>query len=523
MDNKNTAIAVSVAALAGAVLVAWMWSSSSPKGRKRSSLILPPTLEPDSPVSASPPPSNESLSKFAELLQSVALAGPTEAQAMELAAALEEIAKTSGSEGLKAAEMISAKFHDALGQWLFFRILRRQGGLAFSPVTGLPASPSAGVQGISERIAGTIRRAYWDKHRADLNNGDRPDYTQVMLRIEELRTRIASYMPVSKRADFASQLDLHLVKQLVENGAFDVDSFCQIAETIDRMLLRVESPASHEVTHEFVKKISRETADNVREAGIAGLKKFNDTIIDALSFFFSQCDVLEAELENFKISQISATERRKAELRSFAAAVDVGLVRIEKIEKFVKSMPLDAGHNFAGFLFFEFFKNFQSQIEAGNFPETLNLDSSEISQLQNSWVCLLRLFTVTASLPALMPAAARPSTVEKIWPLLLSDASPGQVAAAVCVDRGKRNLADAAIAAAIALDGAVADLMRKRLIKAMEEAAAQQLQGHPGRVSLGTLQFAEDRATELHKKLIEFCADHLSVYGEYYKNKYLNR
>ena len=523
MDNRNTAILVSLAAVA-AVVVAWIWSSSSPKGsKKKSPRKAHPRLEPESPVFV-PAPSDDPLSRFAELLQSVALSGPTEAEAIELAVILEEIAKFSGSQGLRAAEKISAKFHDALGQWLFFRILRRQGGLAFSPLTGLPASPSAGIQGVSERIAGTIRRAYWDKHRADLNSGDRPDYTQVMLRIDELRTRIAGYMPASKRADLAAQLDLDLLKQQVENGAFDVDSFCQVTETINRMLLRVESPASHEITRDFSRKIYQETADNVREAGVAGLKRFNDTIIDSLAFFFGQCDVLEAELENFKISQISATERRKAELKSFVAAVDAGLVKTEKIEKFIESMPPEVPHNFAGFLFFEFFKNFIGEIESGNLPETFNLDGSEISQLLNSWLCVLRLFTVAASLPALMSATVRPAALEKVWPLLLSNSSPAQICATVHVERGKKNLKDAAITAAVALDGAVADLMRRRLLKAMAEAAAAQLQGQAGRIAMGKdLLFPENLATELHKKLIEFCAGHLSVYGEYYKSKYFNR
>jgi hypothetical protein len=254
-----------------------------------------------------------------------------------------------------------------------------------------------------------------------------------------------------------------------------------------------------------------------------GLKKFHEIIVDAISFYFGQCDVLEAELENFKISQISATERRRAELRSFEAAVETGIVSETETEKFAGKIPTEITGNFATVLFANFFRNFLEILEGGQILETLRLDVVEIRKLQNSWICLLRLFTIAASLPALMPLGNRQVTLEQVWPLLTSDAEAEEVATLVA-SRSRDHLAVAAIKAAMKLDGAVADLMRRRLRKAMDDAMTSQLSGQPGEVKMGKdLTFGETKAAELLKRLIEFSADHLSVYGEYYKTKYTSR
>ena len=82
-----------------------------------------------------------------------------------------------------------------------------------------------------------------------------------------------------------------------------------------------------------------------------------------------------------------------------------------------------------------------------------------------------------------------------------------------------------AIESAMRSEGAVAELMRKRLRKGMVEVMTSQLRGQPATIQLGGphLKLGEEKASELLKNIIEFCADHLSVYGEYYKTKYVNR
>ena len=111
MQNSQSAVAVATGVLV-ALSLWWFFKSVKPKAVRK-----PLSLEPESET--------EPLSHFETLLKAVALSGPTEAEIAELGRLLEEVARRAGPEGLKEAQKISAKFHQALGQWFFFRVLRR--------------------------------------------------------------------------------------------------------------------------------------------------------------------------------------------------------------------------------------------------------------------------------------------------------------------------------------------------------------------------------------------------------------
>ncbi|KAF4724571.1 Apoptosis-inducing factor 2 [Perkinsus olseni] len=286
------------------------------------------------------------------LLRNIAAHGqyPPADMVDRLRALIAEVHVRMGEAGLRNVKQLSNALSFVTSEWLFYHTLRTCPELTWSGVSGYmnQAFTDDKEKEMADRIAKTFKRAFWDLHREDLQKRP-PDYSFVFARLAELRSRMCSFLPQARQAEFASRLDLELLKQQIEHQAFDRETFVQVLKVVVDMLYRLESPASHKKTvewyeNEIVKKPSLNEYASAEDA----VKAFHEEIVNSLSFLFEQCDVLEAELQSYRTTQVSMKERRQLEFEHFMRMIDVGVVDLSASKKMFRNGLLKLGEDADG-------------------------------------------------------------------------------------------------------------------------------------------------------------------------------
>lgn len=119
----------------------------------------------------------------------------------------------------------------------------------------------------------------------------------------------------------------------------------QVLRVVVDMLYRLESPASHKKTvqwfeEDIMKKPSLTEYGSAEVQVVAlvscelvyiqdAMKAFHEEIVDSLSFLFEQCDVLEAELQSYRTTQVS---RRFGAHSLNRAAIQVSMKERRQLE-----------------------------------------------------------------------------------------------------------------------------------------------------------------------------------------------
>jgi hypothetical protein len=181
---------------------------------------------------------------------------------------------------------------------------------------------------VGSRIASTMRRAFWDKHLEDLSKGN---YRPVIDRLGELQVRINGF----QRSKAQPVWDLEIVEQIIDNKKFDHSFFASILRRAVDVLYELESPSAHEETVKFFTL--------VYDRQVATVQAFNKTIVECLEFLFTQLDVLEAELANFRSKRQSMDTKRRQEREVFASLVRDGVIKSDKILKVVGTSTKSVG------------------------------------------------------------------------------------------------------------------------------------------------------------------------------------
>ncbi|EER01048.1 hypothetical protein Pmar_PMAR015700, partial [Perkinsus marinus ATCC 50983] len=283
------------------------------------------------------------------LLRNIAAHGqyPPADMVDRLRALIAEVHVRMGESGLRNVKQLSNALSFVTSEWLFYHTLRTCPELTWSGVSGYmnQAFTDDKEKEMADRLARTFKRAFWDLHREDLQKRP-PDYSFVFARLSELRSRMCSFLPQARQTEFASRLDLELLKQQIEHQAFDRETFVQVLRVVVDMLYRLESPASHKKTvqwfeEDIMKKPSLTEYGSAEDA----MKAFHEEIVDSLSFLFEQCDVLEAELQSYRTTQVSMKERRQLEFEHFMRMIDVGVVDLSASKKMFRNGLLKLGDN----------------------------------------------------------------------------------------------------------------------------------------------------------------------------------
>ncbi|KAF4677876.1 Apoptosis-inducing factor 2 [Perkinsus chesapeaki] len=283
------------------------------------------------------------------LLRNIAAHGqyPPAKMVDRLRALIAEVHVRMGEAGLRNVKQLSNALSFVTSEWLFYHTLRTCPELTWSGTTGYmdQAFTDDKEKEMADRIAKTFKRAFWDLHREDLQKRP-PDYSFVFARLSELRSRMCSFLPQARQPEFASRLDLELLKQQIQHQAFDRETFVQVLRVVVDMLYRLESPASHKKTVEwFENDIMKKPALSEYDSPEEAMNAFHKEIVDSLSFLFEQCDVLEAELQSYRTTQVTMKERRQLEFEHFMRMIDVGVVDMSATKKMFRSGLLKLGES----------------------------------------------------------------------------------------------------------------------------------------------------------------------------------
>ncbi|KAK3098937.1 hypothetical protein FSP39_024473 [Pinctada imbricata] len=135
---------------------------------------------------------------------------------------------------------------------------------------------------VEKTIKETMQRAFWDVLQDKLSQ-DPPDYSNAVVLIEEVKENLmALLLPqhVRLKAQIEEVLDLDLIKQKMENDAFDIHYYAN-----------------------YVIDIMAKLCAPVRDEQVAALRQEKD-VVPLFKSIFSILDVMNMDMANFTIQQM---------------------------------------------------------------------------------------------------------------------------------------------------------------------------------------------------------------------------
>jgi len=107
-----------------------------------------------------------------------------------------------------------------------------------------------------QQIRDTLRRVYWDMMQAELESKP-PKYDRMIAVLTELRDVLCSLVP--NRPDIHKEIheniDIDLIKNMVENNAFDNKNLYQLTIYIVSMIKKFQPPAMDDDVGEWEKNM----------------------------------------------------------------------------------------------------------------------------------------------------------------------------------------------------------------------------------------------------------------------------
>lgn len=108
---------------------------------------------------------------------------------------------------------------------------------------------------VYEQIERTMKKAYWDKLKEDIENDD---FSMITSLLTDVRTMIFQLIPNRQdiREEFNDKFDLELVEQMITHKAMDVKTVYSIALTLIEYLKTLQAPIDDRDTQEWCDSIT---------------------------------------------------------------------------------------------------------------------------------------------------------------------------------------------------------------------------------------------------------------------------
>nr|XP_022291172.1 T-complex protein 11-like protein 1 [Crassostrea virginica]XP_022291173.1 T-complex protein 11-like protein 1 [Crassostrea virginica] len=135
---------------------------------------------------------------------------------------------------------------------------------------------------IEKKVKDTVRRAFWDAFQAKLDE-DPPDFSHALVLIEEVKENIMMLLlpqHVRFRAQITEVLDIDLIRQKLENDAFDIYYYSN-----------------------YIIGVMEKLCAPVRDEQVAKLKTIKE-IVPLFKAIFEVLDLMKMDMANFTIQQI---------------------------------------------------------------------------------------------------------------------------------------------------------------------------------------------------------------------------
>ena len=140
------------------------------------------------------------------------------------------------------------------------------------------------IDSLKDQLEKTYKKAYWDKLEQDLNN---QNYDSIILILEEIRSRIALLVP--------NRIDIHLIKQMLDNNAIDNKFIYGLVNYIIENLKQLEAPIQNEKTEEWRQETLKELEN------VENINKFFPMFFQKV---YDKIEVIENEVKLIKESKL---------------------------------------------------------------------------------------------------------------------------------------------------------------------------------------------------------------------------
>ena len=144
------------------------------------------------------------------------------------------------------------------------------------------------------------KNAFWDKIYKEL---DENNFDSIISLVTDLSTRLTNLVPNNNKIqeEIRQEIDIDLIKQQLENGAFESDDFLRMFDCFCKWLLHLSSPAWDSSTKRFRNSIH----EGVKEIGYVKMLKYAmDGLNDGIM-------ITEYEVEEFYKKEKERQEENK--------------------------------------------------------------------------------------------------------------------------------------------------------------------------------------------------------------------
>ena len=145
-------------------------------------------------------------------------------------------------------------------------------------------------------------KAFWDNIYNDIESGN---FTKIIVLLDDLIKRITNLIPNNDKMqdEIKKELDIDLLKQQIENNAFEQDDFSNMFDCFCKWILYLESPAWDKSTRSFRNAIK----EGIETEGYIKMIRYAlDGINDILT-------ITEYEIEEYHKKIKELEEQQKAE------------------------------------------------------------------------------------------------------------------------------------------------------------------------------------------------------------------
>ena len=445
-------------------------------------------------------------------------------------AQLERLVQYLTPAQIEQLKTLSDEISYAVSEWYFYHTLRTNRSINWNPETGLvDEALSPEERQLGSQLAKAIRQAFWDNHLADLEKSP-PDYSRIIERIEELNTRLMSYLKSAQ-----SVLDLDIIKRVISEKKFSKQFFLQLVHTTVSVMYDIESPAGHEDTLRWFKELQAAWESSL------GHPPSGREIIAVFRFLFEQLDLVDSEIANFKTSHFPYAKRVEHERDIFRYLVDqsvlpvprlLGLLgTVEKastIEQTIASISKTVRNHILDLI--------KDDVQC---IESLNLDTEAISNFGLRRLRIVKLSSflvgVSSQVNALFPSdQAREFLANKpAISALIRDVWEGDVLSkSDSVGELTDHLVSSLIQSSFVVTTETFALLRRGISQCVHETSKVKqlyerrvsellMKGEVNEISLGSspwfLSLAAAKLQELVRELDAFVGDHLTVYLPVYR------
>jgi len=153
-----------------------------------------------------------------------------------------------------------------------------------------------------KKVRETMEKAFWDVV-TDSMRGDRPDYSQLISLVKEVRDSLHELAPKEWKDEILENIDLEILSQVLESGSQDAQYLGQILQYSLDMIRKLSAAAKEDEMKKNHEKLLSELAAS-SEVNNNGINSFVIAVIKGLRFILEEIKELQTEVSKARIQMI---------------------------------------------------------------------------------------------------------------------------------------------------------------------------------------------------------------------------